>query len=61
MFGLWHQDSTSFDLVQNGGVSAWIPLNDIDSDTGGSLSVISKSDANHPLCPSMKVLCAKPP
>lgn len=39
--GLWHKDSTSFDIVERDtamGLSAWIPLIDIDSEEfGGSI------------------------
>jgi hypothetical protein len=46
VFGKFHQDSTSFDIIDTAGISVWLPLQDIDITKGGSLVVISKSEVD---------------
>ncbi|ADX05942.1 hypothetical protein 162322538 [Organic Lake phycodnavirus 1] len=47
--GKYHSDSTSFDIIDQYGISVWIPLTDIYPDTGGSIIMIGNNKID-PIC-----------
>ncbi len=48
VFGQFHQDTTSFDIVE-GGVSVWIPLHDVDPERGGGIGLVGRRGVD-PAC-----------